>query len=508
MSHTQQTQQTQQTHNEKQTQHGEQVLFSCSAQAKKKSGLLVLTAARLAWTPDAAQTPALAVPYDAIKAQQVNLPGPSGKVLLKLALWPVNGGPETSHALSFAGPSALADRDRVKDILAQRLGGLLSAPASAPASAPTSAPASRPATPAAAAASGTAASRIVLTALDIQARQALLARDKHLARLHKELVMGGLVSEQEFWDTRRQTLINQEWLTVQKRGTSSESLADLRPSATDGDGSDVKYTLTAEIIHSIFTQFPGVHKAYKDNVPEKLTEKEFWTRYLASKYFHRNRVSTLGKDDELFDKYMKEDETDSVLNPKDLSFVARNPLMDLTTTQEDHGETGNRPDTTMRPGNVRSSLPLIRRFNRHSTLVLKQAIKDTPATTAPTAAETDKLFADETVIEDLAPPRVSRFAPLSIQDPTKYFDSLSSTAPGEAATSAAAATAAVSGASRGGVNVAMTHQQLATLQHHLESWMPGVSKLVFASCQSDQGFHVANEMSRKRRANEQQVQSG
>lgn len=40
---------------------------------------------------------------------------------------------------------------------------------------------------------------------EIQARQALLLKDRHLAQLHRDWVVqgGGLISEEEFWDTRR-----------------------------------------------------------------------------------------------------------------------------------------------------------------------------------------------------------------------------------------------------------------------------------------------------------------
>ena len=49
--------------------------------------------------------------------------------------------------------------------------------------------------------------------------------------------------------------------------------------------------------------------------------------------------------------------------------------MDLTCTEQDHVETGNGPDSTMKPGRVTESLPLIRKFNRHSELILEGITK-------------------------------------------------------------------------------------------------------------------------------------
>jgi transcription initiation factor TFIIH subunit 1 len=208
-----------------------------------------------------------------------------------------------------------------------------------------------------------------LSVEEIQARQTLLEQKPELRKIHRDLVMGNVITEDEFWSTRTNLLEEQRWQNQQKRGTSSVLLADIKPA--DGDGTDLKFTLNSDTIHSIFTQYPGVHRAYLDHVPVKMTEKEFWTLYFSSKYFHRNRVVASNKNQvDIFEPYLKEMEADTVLHPL-IAFESKNRLLDLTTTAENIADKGNGPDRTMKPGSFKDSLPLIRKFNRHSKLILE-----------------------------------------------------------------------------------------------------------------------------------------
>ena len=93
------------------------------------------------------------------------------------------------------------------------------------------------------------------------------------------------------------------------------------------------------------------------------------------------------------------------LHPE-LNFVSQNELVNLTTTMEDHYETGNAPDITMTAGKVKESLPLIRKFNRHSSLILSQK------QTNPIFSSTELL--NETRLDDLEKPPVKQYLPLSI----------------------------------------------------------------------------------------------
>jgi transcription initiation factor TFIIH subunit 1 len=158
-------------------------------------------------------------------------------------------------------------------------------------------------------------------------------------------------------------LQDQSWLASQRRGPSSALLSDIKPSSSEG--TDLKYTLNAEIIHSIFIQYPAVHRAYQDNVPDKISEKEFWTKYFSSQYFYRKRLGVTGgssqakgksadKNKDLFEQYASIDEDgmflvldvktsrlicqklDSALTLNNLEYIPTNRLLDLTSTAEDH----------------------------------------------------------------------------------------------------------------------------------------------------------------------------
>jgi transcription initiation factor TFIIH subunit 1 len=53
-----------------------------------------------------------------------------------------------------------------------------------------------------------------------------------------------------------------------KQKGKSSRMVDLKPGQQEG--SDIKYTLTSQIIHNIFTEFPSVKRAYDSNVPDRV----------------------------------------------------------------------------------------------------------------------------------------------------------------------------------------------------------------------------------------------
>ncbi|KAI9281270.1 hypothetical protein BC943DRAFT_282700 [Umbelopsis sp. AD052] len=192
---------------------------------------------------------------------------------------------------------------------------------------------------------------------EITNRRQLLSSNKELHTLHSELVINGRnVTEEEFWESPYVQKIRQQMKKDaaskegQQKGKSSK-MVELRPGQQEG--SDVKYTLTSQIIHDIFAQYPSEHN--------------FWRRFLASEFFHRTRTgnrSTNAVADDVFDKCLREEDAENLNAPSLAEYDHFKKTIDLNATAEDHNESGNAPDFTMRPGS--KNLPLIRRFNRHA----------------------------------------------------------------------------------------------------------------------------------------------
>ncbi|KAJ2348782.1 RNA polymerase II transcription factor B subunit 1, partial [Coemansia sp. RSA 2618] len=125
----------------------------------------------------------------------------------------------------------------------------------------------------------------------------------------------------------------------------------------------------------------------------------------------------------IFDKCV--DEEDVVFKDTkrfDLAFLTR--LLDLTRTEEDSVETGNAPDFTMRPSTVDKKLPLIRRFNHHSQLVLQTVLNSKRKQLAADHRAVDRLLEDATVLKDLDIALPEKKVKLHIQDRSRYFASL------------------------------------------------------------------------------------
>ncbi|KAI7823931.1 hypothetical protein BX661DRAFT_185953, partial [Kickxella alabastrina] len=258
---------------------------------------------------------------------------------------------------------------------------------------------------------------------EIKLRQEALSKNSDLAKLHKTLVIAGLISEDEFWSTRKHILETQAIQSQLRKGESSTWL-DLAP-MTQASG-DFKYTITPNVARRIFKEYPQVKRAYIDNVPHKVNEKLFWKKFVASQFFNRGRSadSAKGNRDDIFDKCMREE--DSVFNNTaryDLDHLTK--LLDLTRTEEDSVETGNAPDFTMRPALMDNKLSLLRRFNHHSELVLQSVLNSKRKQTDNDHKAVDKTLEEATHLEDLETPHPEKKIKLSIQDRTRYFTSLS-----------------------------------------------------------------------------------
>lgn len=153
------------------------------------------------------------------------------------------------------------------------------------------------------------------------------------------------------------------WFT----GVSGAFLADIKPQ-TDGCNG-LKYNLTSDVIHCIFKTYPAVKRKHMENVPSKMPESEFWTKFFQSHYFHRDRLTAGTKD--IFTECGKID--DQALKAA-VQQGAGDPLLDLkkfedVPLEEGFGSVaGDR--NVVNSGNIVHQ-NMIKRFNQHSIMVLK-----------------------------------------------------------------------------------------------------------------------------------------
>lgn len=213
-----------------------------------------------------------------------------------------------------------------------------------------------------------------LTPEEIKLRGSLLAKNKDLLKLHKELVFSNILSEEEFWEDRKGLLRTQEMILKQKKGASSALVSDdLKPANTSA--SDVKYVLTPTIIQTIFEQHPILKKAFTELVscPEpKLAERDFWIEYFKSKFF--NDTKSTGST--LLDPYYQETISASEgVQSLEESSVKVSGQCDINRSSEDHVS-----DYLHQLNSAEdSSWNALRQFNKHSLRVLQaQTSLDTP----------------------------------------------------------------------------------------------------------------------------------
>lgn len=293
-----------------------------------------------------------------------------------------------------------------------------------------------------------------LSSAEMDRRIKLLQEDSELQKLHKQFVMGKVLSETEFWATRKKLLdANSSRRAKQRVGLKSDMTFNVKP-ASDGQSNRVTFNLTPEMIHQIFAEKPAVRQAYLNFVPRKMTEKEFWTKYWKAQFIHSNKnivaAAAEAAEDEDLAVFLKQDAI--------LANEARHKIRKVDPTLDMEADEGD--DYTHIPGHglaTESSKdeleaqyePFKRSFlqdiNRHAAVVLEGRTVDVETVDTRSVAEAlassksvelAKEASDGNVhqerldritrmteIEDLQTPRDPPVAPLCIKDPRDYFDS-------------------------------------------------------------------------------------
>ncbi|KAF5325666.1 hypothetical protein D9611_000372 [Ephemerocybe angulata] len=416
------------------------IVCTAKASCKKLPGLLELTDTHLQWTQDGKKAPSIRIAYPEANSLFCSKDS-SPQVRLKIAFQ----GNDAGHNFTFTQPQPIAyqERERFKTALTAIIArnkalepkpAPLAVPQAVQASslAPTPVPngatprplisTSRAASVAATDRRGTPAIAGTDPAAEFRLRKKVLLNNPELGGLHRDLVMTGQITEAEFWDGREHLILAQAASESQRKGKSGQ-LVDPRPETVEGG--ETKIRITPQLVHDIFDEYPVVAKAYNENVPQNLSEADFWGRYFQSKLFNAHRASIRStaaqhvvKDDPVFDKYLEKD--DDGVEPRRERPEKPDLFLDLGATNEDHGELTVERDVTMQAGRQKGAIPLIRKFNEHSERLLNSALGDLPPTKrrrVDTAEEYSQI-----VIDDLDEGDTSSGIILEMQDRQRYFE--------------------------------------------------------------------------------------
>uniref|UniRef100_A0A224Z1Q0 General transcription factor IIH subunit 1 n=1 Tax=Rhipicephalus zambeziensis TaxID=60191 RepID=A0A224Z1Q0_9ACAR len=343
------------------------LLMVSNVRYKKNNGTLYLMAERIAWMLEGKDSFSVSHKYADIKMQKIS-PDGKAKVQLQVVLHGAEGSATTFHFVNPLGTQAqLEDRNSVKELLQQLLPKF----------------------------------KRTLNS-DLEEKNRILQEDPRLFELYRNLVVSRVITPEEFWANHapKKTGSTQASPSAQPVGVSAAFLVDVQPQTDGTEG--LKYNLTADIIDSIFRTYPAVKRKHLENVPERMTESEFWTRFFQSHYFHRDRLHTSTRD--LFSDCARSDDKDI---QEAISKGFRDPFVDISSFQDiDSFNERDLPGSVASAGSV-ANHSMIRRFNHHSMMVLRACGNDKDAPMELSSQEEDPIAIkharvwEKTQLEDL-----------------------------------------------------------------------------------------------------------
>ncbi|KAI9503410.1 hypothetical protein BX070DRAFT_191662, partial [Coemansia spiralis] len=256
-----------------------EVIRHSSETYNKEEGTLYYTSKRLAWCKTGTETPAIEVLHENFRVQQVSK-AEAKKVMLRVSAVPPGSSPDAQptliHTLTWKmadKQAAIADREKYVaelSILTSRRAQGANAGQQAAQSAQATGTQSNAATPQEAPTDDkfgkVKIGAVPASAEEIKLREEVLSKNLELAKVHKSLVVSGLISEDEFWSTRKHVLETQ---AIQSQLRKGETSAWLDLERTIQESGNFKYTITPNIARRIFKEYPQVKRAYVENVPHK-----------------------------------------------------------------------------------------------------------------------------------------------------------------------------------------------------------------------------------------------
>lgn len=223
----------------------------------------------------------------------------------------------------------------------------------------------------------------------------------------RELVKEGPLEDHEFWQERDERSTGGiKGGDGRKIGSSvnpvARLLSDLAPTSSSisssskkgEEGSTTTIKLTPEDKQRIFLLYPAVKVAYDEQVPQKMTEREFWVRFVRSQYFRKvsgnssssnqqqqsSSYSTTNGDssdmlvDDMFSRYEEKENVESLKRRRVESAgeLGRDPTIDLTFSTSDYFTKEATAFDVLRKRDGEASMLVVNKINRLSSLMVEE----------------------------------------------------------------------------------------------------------------------------------------
>ena len=225
----------------------------------------------------------------------------------------------------------------------------------------------------------------------------ILSENKTVYQLYKDLVVSGLVPADVFWSNFVDSDKLTESTKKQHAGVSGSFLTNIRPEPRDNGG--IIYRLNTDMITSIFHTCPAIREKYDENVPTgNMSEVDFWRTFFQSHYFTMDRMQTFNSRDLFADCVRRDDEKmhDEAERASRTTMAIIAPETN-ETTEIGYGMNEHAGDNT---GKNDQNKNLIKRFNFHSTMILKSTFRSDVTNDTLTSNQMETNDVDEEVDDD------------------------------------------------------------------------------------------------------------
>lgn len=260
---------------------------------------------------------------------------------------------------------------------------------------------------------------------DVELQQSLLKADPSLQKTFMESLrtkpdsISNAQFTSQFWSTRIPLLRAHAIEKNQSRG-GYNVLSTIKSKTEDNV---TRLSISKEQIQLIFNQHALVKRVYDENVPNKLNESAFWSKFFQSRLFKKLKGEKIVDSDPLdptIDQYLREDDRERQKERRLESNVHIPHIIDLEGNEENHSQRkGNQPDLTMRPSSLNKA-PIIRTLNTLSERIMAE-VAPVDAYPSQSSNNADEETFRELALHDLEGDAEEHRIILSVKDQQRFF---------------------------------------------------------------------------------------